>query len=235
MAHTVTPQADAEGNVTGFEMETHHEGYHRGSEADFRQFQDGSVHHVFENVELQDEQAPGLTNQDEYYEALASIHPELAEASAWVAGGGLPQEWAVEFNSAVEQGDYTRVNEMMETMIGLYRESAGEQPQPQAQEEQAEEETEHMTYNDLDDDTRQQVDEVTSELEYNTPQGEEVAAAWEQAVLAGQEAGDETYAAIAAATAAFHAGEVSAQDAIEFVLSNYDIRDVSRVYQLLNG
>jgi hypothetical protein len=50
MAWTVTPQADSQGNVTGFSTDHQQEGYHRSLDQEYVEFQDGSIHHRFENV-----------------------------------------------------------------------------------------------------------------------------------------------------------------------------------------
>jgi len=44
-----------------------------------------------------------------------------------------------------------------------------------------------------------------------------------------------TASAVAAATAAFHAGEVSAEEALSWLTQTYDIRDLQRVYNYLES
>jgi hypothetical protein len=236
MAYTVTPTADADGNVTGFSTEHSHEGYHRSLDQEYVEFDDGSIHHRFENVEVNEDLQESEYTDDNYFQQLASLHPNVAQAIQWAADGGMSVEWSQDFNNALDNGDYMAVNQGLEQLLNMYDANHGDRPsasqefeQNRAQDES--EDDEPLTVDDLSEDDQQVVAEAVEELQYQTPGGEEQAEYWEQLVAQGQEAGDPTYAGIAAATAAFHAGEVSAAEAIQYVLSNYDIRDVARVYQ----
>ena len=91
-------------------------------------------------------------------------------------------------------------------------------------------------------DENEEVDELSEEeteilhktvelLQQQEPEGEYVADEWQDAVQQAQESGDETYAMVAAATAAFHSGEISADDAIAYCLENANIKDLARVYK----
>ena len=240
MAYTVTPTADADGNVTGFSTEQAQEGYHRSLDQEYVEFQDGSIHHRFENVEVNEDLQESEFSDEAYFEQLASLHPNVAQAVQWAANGGMSAEWSQDFNAALEAGDYQAVNVGLEQLLGMYDANFGDRPsaseefnQNRPQDESEDEEP--LSVDDLSEDDQQVVNEAVQELQWQEPGGDEQAEYWEQVVAQGQEAGDSAYAGIAAATAAFHAGEVSAQDAINFVLSNYDIRDVARVYQAFTG
>ena len=239
MAHTVSPVVDAEGNYQGSSIESPHEGYHRSLDQEYVEFQDGSIHHRFENVEVNEDSQESEFSDEAYFEQLASLHPNVAQAVQWAANGGMSAEWSQDFNAALEAGDYQAVNVGLEQLLGMYDSNFGDRPSAteefQNRNDQESEDEEPLTVDDLSEDDQQAVNEAITELQYQSPGGEEQAEYWQEAVAQAQQSGDETYAAIAAATSAFHSGEVSAQEAIDFVLSNYDIRDVARVYQALNG
>jgi hypothetical protein len=65
--------------------------------------------------------------------------------------------------------------------------------------------------------------------------GEEVAETWQEIVYQAEQAGDDTYAGIAAATASYHNGDVTAEEAIQFVFANYDLQDIARVYRQITN
>ena len=238
MAWTVTPSADADGNVTGFSTDHQQEGYHRSLDQEFVELSDG-IHHRFENVEVNEDLQDAEYTDENYFETLAELHPNMAQAAQWAANGGMSQEWSTDFNAAIEAGDFQAVNVGLEQLFNMYDAAHGDRPSAteefQNRNNQESEDEEPLTVDDLSEDDQQAVNEAITELQYQSPGGEEQAQYWQQAVAVAQQSGDVTYAGIAAATSAFHSGEVSAAEAIDFVLSNYDIRDVARVYQARNG
>jgi hypothetical protein len=225
MSWTVTPQADAEGNVVGFESEQHREGYHRFTSDDFVEFQDGSVHHAFENVELNED--TDISNEELYIEALHEVYPSLADAVDWAATE-MPKDFIDGFNAAVDSDDTDQLHGYIQALLQHYNDFYGtEEPQ-----EDASNSDEVETDTEL---TQEVFDEAVAALTETEPQGEELANDWQAAVDSYREAGDETAAGIAAAVAAFHGSQVSAQEAIQWVIDNYDIQDVARVYKSLNA
>ena len=238
MAWTVTPSADADGNVTGFSTDHQQEGYHRSLDQEFVELSDG-IHHRFENVEVNEDLQDSEYTDDSYFNSLVALYPNFPQAANWAANGGMSVEWSQDFNASVEAGDFQAVNVGLEQLLNMYDAAHGERPstseEVEDREDQESEDDEPLTVDDLPEDEQQAVAEAVEELQYQSPGGEEQAQYWQQAVAVAQQSGDETYAGIAAATSAFHSGEVSAAEAIDFVLSNYDIRDVARVYQALNG
>ena len=239
MAHTVNPVVDAEGNYQGSTVESPQEGYHRSLDQEYVEFQDGSIHHRFENVEVNEDLQESEYSDESYFETLSTLYPNIAQAVTWAADGGMSAEWSNDFNAALSAGDFEAVNVGLEQLLGMYDANHGDRPSAteefQNRNNQESEDEEPLTVDDLSEDDQQVVAEAVEELQYQSPGGEEQAQYWQQAVAVAQQSGDETYAGIAAATSAFHSGEVSAAEAIDFVLSNYDIRDVARVYQALNG
>ena len=238
MAWTVTPSADADGNVTGFSTDHQQEGYHRSLDQEFVELSDG-IHHRFENVEVNEDLQDAEYTDENYFETLAELHPNMAQAAQWAANGGMSEEWSTDFNAAIEAGDFQAVNVGLEQLFNMYDAAHGDRPSAteefQNREDQESETEEPLTVDDLSEDDQQVVAEAVETLQWNEPGGEEQAEYWASVVAQAQAGGDETYAAIAAATQAFHEGAVSSAEAIDFVLSNYDIRDVARVYQALNG
>ena len=238
MAHTVNPVVDAEGNYQGSTIEGHQEGAWRQAN-DYVEFQNGEIHHRFENVEVNEDLQDSEYSDESYFETLSTLYPNIAQAVTWAAEGGMSAEWSQDFNAALEAGDYQAVNVGLEQLLGMYDTNHGDRPSAteefQNRNNQESEDEEPLTVDDLSEDDQQVVAEAVEALQWNEPGGEEQAEYWASVVAQAQAGGDETYAAIAAATQAFHEGAVSSAEAIDFVLSNYDIRDVARVYQALNG
>ena len=238
MAHTVNPVVDAEGNYQGSTIEGHQEGAWRQAN-DYVEFQNGEIHHRFENVEVNEDLQESEYSNESYFETLSTLYPNIAQAVTWAAEGGMSAEWSQDFNAALEAGDYQAVNVGLEQLLGMYDANYGDRPSAteefQNRNNQESEDEEPLTVDDLSEDDQQVVAEAVETLQWNEPGGEEQAEYWASVVAQAQAGGDETYAAIAAATQAFHEGAVSSAEAIDFVLSNYDIRDVARVYQALNG
>ena len=238
MAHTVNPVVDAEGNYQGSTIEGHQEGAWRQAN-DYVEFQNGEIHHRFENVEVNEDLQESEYSDESYFETLSTLYPNIAQAVTWAADGGMSQEWATDFNASIDAGDFQAVNVGLEQLLGMYDTNHGDRPSAteefQNRNNQESEDEEPLTVDDLSEDDQQVVAEAVEALQWNEPGGEEQAEYWASVVAQAQAGGDETYAAIAAATQAFHEGAVSSAEAIDFVLSNYDIRDVARVYQALNG
>ena len=76
---------------------------------------------------------------------------------------------------------------------------------------------------------------VIDDLMEQEPAGFEESEDWQDVCDHYQESGQEVHAAIAAATASFHAGEVSADDAINYILQNYNNEEVILAYQQMNS
>ena len=239
MAWTVTPSADADGNVTGFSTDHQQEGYHRSLDQECVEFQDGSIHHRFENVEVNEDSQESEFSDEAYFEQLASLHPNVAQAVQWAANGGMSAEWSQDFNAALEAGDYQAVNVGLEQLFNMYDAAHGDRPSAteefQNREVEESETEEPLSVDDLSEDDQQAVAEAVESLQWTEPGGEEQGEYWASVVAQAQASGDETYAGIAAATQAFHEGSVTAQEAISWVMETYDIRDIARVYQALNG
>ena len=238
MAHTVNPVVDADGNYQGSTIEGHQEGAWRQAN-DFVEFQSGEIHHRFENVEVNEDLEDSEYTDESYFETLSTLYPNIAQAVTWAADGGMSEEWSTDFNAALQQGDFEAVNVGLEHLLGMYDAAHGDRPSAteefQNREDQESETEEPLTVDDLSEDDQQAVAEAVESLQWTEPGGEEQGEYWASVVAQAQASGDETYAGIAAATQAFHEGSVTAQEAISWVMETYDIRDIARVYQALNG
>ena len=224
---TVTPVADSNGNIVDFSVLDGNEGAWKQANDNFVEFQDGSIHHQFENVELNED----LSEQysvDDYWSDIISLDPDIPDAIQW-ASTNLAEEFITDFNAALDADNRHDVNQYLEMILSDYREASesGYEKSDEYESEDSDDEPVEYTEDDIQD--------AVDSLSQQEPLGEEYADDWQQAVHAYQDAGDEVAAAIAASVSAFHAGEVTAEDAINYVLQNYDMDAVARAYQALNG
>ena len=226
MSWTVTPSVDSEGNVTSFETEQQTEGHWRGSEKDFV-YNDltGETHHVFENVELNEDE--GGYDSDDYWDAVVATEPDVHDALSWAASN-LSKDFLSDYNAALDSDNHKEVHQYLQMILEEYRSSSPNQEDTyEPQEDTYEEEDEALTQEESE-----YAKEVLTGLSQNEPAGEEYANEWQSAVDTYQAAGDEVAAGVAAATAAFHSGQVSAEDAINWALQNFNARDLDRVYRM---
>ena len=216
--YTVSPSYSEEtGELTGFDVDGGYGGY-RSSDRDIVEFDDGSRHHVFEDASIQEE---GEFSTDDYFQTLLQSEPRIPDALAWAAEN-LPAQLITDYNQAVDFGDLDTINSTLEYILEQYGEDVYVEEDTELPEEDY----------DLSEQDQAVVDAITEQLAQQEPLGEEIADEW-QSVADSTE--DPTYAGVAAATAAFHAGSLSAEEAISWVFENYNIRDIARVYQLINS
>ena len=100
---TVTPVADSEGNVVDFSVEGSHEGAWKQANNNFVEFTDGSIHHEFENVEV-NEDLQHQYSVDDYWNDVISTNPDITDAIQW-AGQNLSEEFNRDFNAALDADD----------------------------------------------------------------------------------------------------------------------------------
>jgi hypothetical protein len=216
---TISPvYSEENGNVVDFEVDGGYEGY-RTSQDEYIQLNDGTTHHQFENVSIKED---GEFDSDDYYETLANSDPRIPGALEWSATN-LPPELIEQYNDAIDNDDTDTINQILEYILEQY-------PGDYTPEEEYTEEDVELTEED-----QAVIDTIVEDLSQQPAMGEEVANSWQEAVYAAEAAGDNTYAGVAAATAAYHNGDVTAEEAIQFVFDNYDIKDIARVYQHLSN
>ena len=218
---TVSPSYSEEtGELTGFDVDGGYGGY-RSSDRDIVEFDDGSRHHVFEDASIQEE---GEFSTDDYFQTLLQSEPRIPDALAWAAEN-LPAQLITDYNQAVDFGDLDTINSTLEYILEQYGEDVYVEEDTELPEEDY----------DLSEQDQAVVDAITEQLVAEPPQGEEAADQWQSVAEQAADIGDSVYAGIAAATASFHAGGISAEEAISWVFENYNIRDIARVYQLINS
>ena len=206
-------------------MRSDNGGHWRGSEQDYIQNDlTGEVHHLFEHVELNEEEEGGY-DSDDYWDAVVATEPDVHDALSWAASN-LSHDFLSDYNAALDSDNHEEVHQYLQIILEEYRSSVPTQEDAYEEQEDASDDGEVEI-------TQEAFDEAVAALTETEPQGEELSDEWQEAADQYRES-DPTYAGIAAATAAFHAGEVTAEEAIEWVLEYYDIQDVARVYQSWN-
>ena len=207
------------------------DGQVRDAELDYYEDEYGQMRHRFAGVELESEQQDSSSfDESAYIEAIYEANPELSTAQQW-AENNLPEELLDYYNEAVESSDLADLHKAVEWLMQQY-ENRSQQEQAPTEPEQVEEDDE---MENLSDEEKEVLSNAVEELEQQEPQGEYYAEQWQEAVEQAEAQGNETYAKVAAATAAFHAGEVSAEEAINFCLNECDLKELAKVYEYING
>ena len=238
-SYTVSPviqEGEGGSHIVGASVNSNHsavgrDGQVRGWETDYVENEVGQTVHRFKEAELQDD-SPTTFNENEYTSALLEAHPQLGTAIQW-ASTNLPSELSEDFNDKVNSGDLEKVNSAVEWLLAHYQEHGGEallNNEPTNEKPTWEEEVDELSTEEAEE-----VENAMDFLEGQEPEGEMVAAQWQDYVEDANASGDVTFATVAAATAAFHAGEVSADEAISYCLSSCSLTELSRVYKALQG
>lgn len=191
----------------------------------------GEYHHVFENVEL-DEDPSGGFDLDEYVSDIFSVNEHLEPALRW-AENNLHPDIQDNLNTAFKGNNLNDLNQAIEWLLEQYHQRPADEPQQVAEDPDSSEDAPDDEMENLSDEEKQVLSEAVEQLGNQEPQGEEYAEAWQDMIEQAEEAGDITYAKVAAATASFHAGEVSAEEAINFCLNECDLSELARVYQYM--
>jgi hypothetical protein len=219
------------------------EAFNRGYVDDFIEDSEGRLHHIFENVELEDEQySPTSFDESSYIEAIQEANPYLNDAIAW-AEDNLPEEVIDEYNAAIESSDLGKLNEKVEWLIQQYIDNANAEVTEQPTEEEDGYDENAPSY--LTDDAKERVDELSDDeadelgntidsLTETDPAGEETANEWEQLAVDADDAGDYITSFVAAQTAKFHSGQISAEEAIAACMNQFDLKDLQAVYRQLS-
>jgi hypothetical protein len=215
--YTISPVYDeATGQVTDFDVDNGYQGY-KSSDNDYVELNDGTTHHVFENVSIEEDYL------QDYYDTLASSDSRIPSALEWAATN-LPQEVITTYNSAIDNDDVDTINEYLEYVLAQYSEA---NPDTYTEDTDSEEEAE------LTEQDQAVIESISESLSQQPALGIEVADQWDSVAQQAEVSGDSVYAAVAQATAAYHSGSISASDAISWVLDNYPLKEVARVYQSL--
>lgn len=232
MAWQVDPVVTETANgevITDFTVSGDRPGLHRGFDPNWQNDlsvdNQGQTHHVFENVELNDDPDYNIFDTDDYADSVVAAYPDLPSALAW-GEENLPADRIDAYNNAVDSDDPAEFMPLIEKLLEDFRDSNGE---PVAEEQEGE------PLEEFEPPTDEEVDTVIDELYEQEPQGEEVAQEWQAVAQQAKAQGNETYAGVAAATAAFQAGEVTAEEAIQFCMDNYDRDELAKVVRYIRG
>jgi hypothetical protein len=219
--YTISPVYDeATGQVTDFDVDNGYQGY-RSEASDYIELDDGTTHHVFDNVSIRED---GEFDSDDYYSTLAESDPRIPSALEWSATN-LPPELIQQYNEAIDNDDFDTINRTIEYILAQYSEA---NPDTDIEDTNSEEDEVELTEED-----QQVVEAISESLSQQPPLGVDVADEWDSVSQQAEASGDSVYAAVAQATAAYHAGSISASDAISWVLDNYPLKEVARVYNHL--
>jgi hypothetical protein len=217
--YTISPVYNEEtGEVTDFDVDNGYQGY-QSSDNDYVELEDG-LHHVFENVSIEEDYL------QDYYDTLASSDSRIPEALQW-ASTNLPPEVITTYNSALDNDDVDTINEYLEYVLAQYSEANPDTYIEDTTDSDTEEEVE------LSEQDQAVIESISESLSQQPPLGVEVADQWDSVAQQAEVSGDSVYAAVAQATAAYHSGSISASDAISWVLENYPLKEVARVYNSL--
>lgn len=148
--YTVSPNIDANGNVSGFNIDGGHgsatdrQGQVTGWQNDYVQDQAGSIHHVMENTELGGDPNQDVFNMDSYADDLRAVNPELDNIIDWMdVSPSITDYTRQQWNNAIDAGDLDTINSLMEQLSAMYVAEGGHlQVQDKAQER---EQQDHQT------------------------------------------------------------------------------------------
>ena len=210
--------SDEDGSYVGSEVHQPRPYLHNGTLPDWEtQFEEDSEGRM---VWRFDEEDPSYYDdnsfdEEEYIEALVDSLPvDYNDVIQW-ASQNLPNEILENYNSKIDTADLEGLNEAIEQMLEFYYEANGE---PTEAEDEVEVSDEEFV-------------EAYSELTSNEAQGTEVAFAY---LEAAEQAEDPAYRDALMATADFHRGEVTAEEAMEWVINKHGLAKAAEIYKHLN-
>ena len=157
-------------------------------------------------------------NEEEYVSALFESNPVIEPALEW-AGDNLPQEFQDAYNAAVDGGNLNKIHELLDIMIEQYM-----QFNPQ---EAAETPTDEVSETD-----EVEMAKVVETLQNSEAEGTETAYQWLESAEQWKDT-DPCVSDICQATAGFHRGEFTAEEAISMVLDNYPMAKAVKAYKQL--
>lgn len=204
---------------------TDHNGQPVGYEDDFIEDENGEWQ--YQMPDNPDEYQREESDADQQYiDTIFEAYPDLSDALS-AAADHLPEHVIENYHKALDVGDWDLVMPFIEKVIedyynGEFTTDATEGDEPEGVEDEEQEEVEDEWSNE----EVEALNEEVAPLLMSEPD-ESLVDQWQDAI---ESTDDDTFKGIAAATASFHAGEISAEEAIEFVLENYNKRDIIRIY-----
>ena len=195
--------------------------FHHGSVdpnyEDYIEDQYGQMHHAFEDVEIEQEESFEY-DDEEYIENMYETLPGLAEAVAWSADNFTPDE-AEWYNAMIDSEDIDDLNEAVEFLLQRWTDSALVEDSSEVEEE----------YDD-EDLREEDVDDALDYLNSQEAGGMEQAMVWMEAANDSVDSSP-SYSDVCYATAEFHNGEMSAQEAVDFVVDKWGLAEAARIYR----
>lgn len=236
-AYTVSPviSTDSQGrevisdlSVTTNGSSIGHDGQVKDWQNDYYTDNQGQVHHRYSDV-APDVEDQGISfNEDEYIETLLNSNPMFSEAQQW-ANENLSSDQLDEYNRLIDTSDLDDLHKAMDWLVEQYttRVDTSKTYEPEQVEEEVEADEEELTDSD-----RMAINAAVHSLNKSEAL-DYMVDDWEEHIAYAEQSGDETYATVAAATASFHAGEVTAQEAIDYCMANCNMKELARVYKHL--
>ena len=216
-AMTVNPVWTDDGEeqrITDFEVQTGPRLRNGMSpEADSYFVEDEQGRFQFQEDDFSEEKDNGIHfNEDEYVQALLESDSRIPLALEW-GKSALPAELIADFNDIINTGDIAEINENLDWLLTQYSEA---NPVEEVDE--------------VEPVTDDQFQEAYSGLIEQEPQGTELAF---QYLQAAEQSEDPVYRDVAMATAEFHRGQMTAEEAINVVLERHSIDDAARIYRIM--
>ena len=184
--------------------------YHENQETGERQYL----------IEEQDFQSDGdymPTVDEEYQQAIQEVYPDIQDALQYALHNKL-HDWIIDFNNKIDGGDFDEYVPLIEELMEEYRSTIA------APVDELE--------TDAPEVSEEEIDAVIEPMLEAEPEGMETAYSWLQAAEQHQTS-NPVYSAVCAATASFHDGSMSADEAISTVLENHPLDEVIQIYQYL--
>ncbi len=180
----------------------------------------GEREYLIEEQDFQSDLDYQPSVDEEYQQAIRELYPDIQDALEY-ALHNKTQEWIISFNKKIDGGNFDEYVPLIEELMEEYRLTV---PAPVSEEE----------LTDAPEVTEEEIDAVIEPMLEAEPDGMETAYGWLQAAEEHQSS-NPVYSAICSATASFHDGSMTAEEAIAYVLENHPIDEVIQIYQYLQN
>ena len=162
---------------------------------------------------------------DMYIDTLHEAYPQLQDALQW-ASTYYPQDVLEQYNQWIEEGNFDEAMPFLEQLMEAFG-SADFDPSEYEYEDDSDDEGEYEV-------TQEMADQVVNELRAMEPLGMEAAQPWMELASQYDDAGMEIYSDMSQLVANFHAGNIDAQSAMEYMVENYsEEEDIIEAYLTL--
>ena len=203
------------------------DGVLRGYEDDFTEDSEGrSVYEPYLGPdELAESPVVGFDG-DSYIDTLLDSDSRISPALEWSVDNMDPS-FIDAYNNAVDAGDLDTMHQYLDIILKQFVESGGAD-QLQTETDESEEEQ------PLTEEEEVQFNDVLETLSEQEPLGQEAAYQWLESSEQWSQA-DPCVAAICYATASYHNGDATYEEAIDYVSSQFTERQAARAYKQLFG